>query len=330
MSRMLFAATAMTALVFGIWRITTTANETAKAFDPPSKQTRRRALGPVSSVPRRLRKVFEPADDFKPIPKPGPSDWLANHEEPGQTVRQFRAAKPNRPDRKRHTIYLQPIGDFDPQRSPKLADLAAVTEASFGLNVKTLPPIPLKGLRLTTRINKETQKQQLLSTDVLGMLRKQLPRDAYCLLGITMTDLYPQESWNFVFGHASLRHRVGVYSFARYDPAFFGRKRTGDYKQVLLRRSCGVLVHETAHMFGMQHCIYYHCVVNGSNHLEESDAQPLHFCPVCLRKLHLSTRRDPIRRYRKLHKVYTRLKLKQEAEWVARRMKTLGEPLAKD
>jgi archaemetzincin len=33
-----------------------------------------------------------------------------------------------------------------------------------------------------------------------------------------MEDLYPEPSWNFVFGQASLNERVGVYSFARYGP----------------------------------------------------------------------------------------------------------------
>jgi hypothetical protein len=31
--------------------------------------------------------------------------------------------------------------------------------------------------------------------------------------------------FNFVFGQASLNDRVGVYSFARYDPAFYGYTR---------------------------------------------------------------------------------------------------------
>ena len=30
-----------------------------------------------------------------------------------------------------------------------------------------------------------------------------------------MTDLYLDDRWNFVFGQASLRGRIGVFSFAR-------------------------------------------------------------------------------------------------------------------
>ena len=98
----------------------------------------------------------------------------------------------------------------------------------------------------------------------------------------------PQPSWNFVFGQASIRDRVGVYSFARYDPAFYGEARTSGYEVLLFRRSCKVLAHETSHMFGLTHCTFFNCLMNGSNHLAESDRRPLHLCPVCLRKLQWS------------------------------------------
>ncbi len=53
-------------------------------------------------------------------------------------------------------------------------------------------------------------------------------------------------------------------------------------------------------MFNMDHCVYFHCLMNGSNHLQESDARPMHLCPVCLRKLHHSVGFDPVERYRNL------------------------------
>jgi len=42
------------------------------------------------------------------------------------------------------------------------------------------------------------------------------------MLSVTMVDIYPRDSWNFVFGLASLKDRTGVFSFKRYDPAFQG------------------------------------------------------------------------------------------------------------
>lgn len=44
------------------------------------------------------------------------------------------------------------------------------------------------------------------------------------------------------------------------------------------------MTHEIGHMFGIKHCQWFNCVMQGSNHLEESDRRPLDFCPICLRK----------------------------------------------
>ena len=143
-------------------------------------------------------------------------------------------------------------------------------------------------------------------------------------LAITMEDLYPGPSWNFVFGQASPRERVGVYSFARYDPAFYGEPQTRDYGALVLRRSCKVLAHETAHIFGLAHCIYFSCLMNGSNHLAESDRRPLHLCPVCLRKLEWSIGFDVVRRYASLERVTREASFMDEAEWLSRQLKRLS------
>src|SRR5438270_11193589 len=159
----------------------------------------------------------------------------------------------------------------------------------------------------------------VLTRDVLVLLSQLLPPDAFCLLGITPRDLYPDPSWNFVFGEASLKDRVGVYSFARYDPRFFGEDAS-DRAALVLRRSCKVLAHETCHMFGIAHCIYFHCLMNGSNHMAESDTRPMHLCPVDLRKLHESIGFDVVERYRGLLEFYLSEGFLEEASWLRRRL----------
>ena len=63
------------------------------------------------------------------------------------------------------------------------------------------------------------------------------------------------------------------------------------------------MVHEICHMFGMSHCIFYHCIMNGSNHDEEALKRPVILCPVCLRKLQCVIGFDPLKRYQELEKV---------------------------
>jgi archaemetzincin len=136
-----------------------------------------------------------------------------------------------------------------------------------------------------------------------------------------MTDLYPDPNWNFVFGEASPRERVGVYSFARYDPRFYGQAPTEDTRKLMLRRSCKVLAHETCHMFGVDHCVWFHCLMNGSNHLAESDARPLHLCPADLHKLQWSVGFDVVERYRRLLDFHRRAGFEDEAKWLDNRLR---------
>jgi len=55
-----------------------------------------------------LRRALEPGDDFAPVPAPGPSAWLANHPEEGQTFEQFVRAGYNWLDATRRTLERQP------------------------------------------------------------------------------------------------------------------------------------------------------------------------------------------------------------------------------
>ena len=43
--------------------------------------------------------------------------------------------------------------------------------------------------------------------------------------------------------------------------------------------------HELCHVFGMTHCPYFECLMNGSNLVNEADQKPFLLCPICLRKL---------------------------------------------
>jgi archaemetzincin len=292
----------------------------AMNFHVPSKEQRLQAIGTTARLSPALQRAFDPTTDFEPVPAPGPNDWLAVHPEPGQSFEQFARSGPNRPDKKKSILYLQPLGEFRTGEAPPLESLREYAAAYFALEVRVLPSLSLDQRNIATRRNPTTGNRQLLTTDILAVLKKRIAEDAFCLLGITMEDLYPEPSWNFVFGQASLRERVGVYSFARYDPAFYGAPRGGDYANTLLRRSAKVLVHETGHMFGLAHCVYFRCVFNGSNHLEESDARPLHECPVGLRKLHCSIGFNVPQRYANLYRFYRKAGFEDEAAWTGRRL----------
>ncbi len=86
-----------------------------------------------------------------------------------------------------------------------------------------------------------------------------VPKDAHSLINILNEDIYPKEEWNYVFGLASYDKRVGVFSFARYYPRFYGdsNKTDDDINKFILYRACKILAHEASHTFGLRHCIFY-------------------------------------------------------------------------
>jgi archaemetzincin len=116
--------------------------------------------------------------------------------------------------------------------------------------------------KFSMRINPYSYNHQANADLLLRYLMERVPSRAYCVLGITMTDLYSDPLWNFVFGYATYEKRVGVFSFARYAPSFYNFSSLPNPK-LLFIRSCKILAHETGHMFGLAHCTAWHCVMNG-------------------------------------------------------------------
>jgi archaemetzincin len=285
----------------------------------PPVEARVAAIGKVARLSPELQRAFDPAVDFEaPLP-PGEDDWLAAHPEPGQTYDQFVASDPNKPDATRRILYLLPLGRVDGDGAPALEPLVAVIHAFYGLEVKMLPPVTLDEVKPTTRVNDHTEKRQLLAPDILSWMSWNVPKDAYGVVAITMEDLYPDPEWNFVFGQASLKERVGVQSFARYDPAFFGEARPDGWQALVLRRATWTMVHEIGHMFGLQHCVHYRCIMGGSNNQDESDRAPLHVCPVCAHKLWWALRYDAAAREDALAGALRAAGFADEAAWSERR-----------
>lgn len=257
---------------------------------------------------------------LKSPPKPG--DWMAEHPEPPQSFGEYVAARPWRPTQGRHTIYLAPLGPMAALDNRRLAILKDMLAAYYMMPVAMGKPITLDGVTKRDREQYGVKTVQYLTEDILyARLRPALPDDAYCLLAVTMADLYPEPSWNYVFGMASLKDRVGVYSLVRFFPAFWGRAESRAEEQRGIQASLRTLVHETGHMFTVHHCQKYQCVMNGSNHLGESSAQPIHLCPDCLMKLRWNIGFDIIPRYEGLRSFYAAHGMDADAAWVEKRLR---------
>jgi len=174
---------------------------------------------------------------------------------------------------------------------------------------------------------------QLLTTDIhrlLSTIKRSLD-DAFCVVALTMFDLFPRPDWNFVFGQASIAKGVGAFSFIRYHPGFDSEdtnsELTKEETKLLMIRSCHVMVHEITHLFGISHCCYFRCLMNGANHLAEVDSQPLHLCPMDLHKLQYAIGFNPMQRYKNLLAFFEKNNsfFEEERVWLSGRLEKLNK-----
>jgi archaemetzincin len=269
-------------------------------------------------LPAKIKRLLPLHEE---LPEPGPSDWLANHPEPGQTFREYVRSRPVKPDRRRRVIYVQPLGEFtDTQR--KIIELTAkYMEIYFDLPVSVREDISLDVIPAEARrTHPSWGDKQILTTYVLEkVLYPKLPDDAVAYIAFTTSDLWPGPGWNFLFGQASFRHRVGVWSIYRKgDP-----HESDDAFRLCLRRTIKTATHETGHMFSMMHCTAFECNMCGSNHLAESDRHPLWLCPHCLAKLCWATGADEEDRFERLAEFCEEVGLDEERAFFERSLATL-------
>lgn len=235
--------------------------------------------------------------------KPQPGEWLYGRAEPGQTFAQYKTAEPVRPGNLRRIIYLQPIGEFTAVQDSVIQYTAEYLSIFFGLETRIQQA--LSDDSIPGRAHADGQPQLYTPHILDKILSPALPEDAVVLMAVTAKDLYPGASWNFVFGQARLKHRVGVSSIFRFT---IGEMDSLNYP-ICLDRLIKTSSHEIGHMFTIQHCIHGVCVMNGSNSLFETDARPNRLCSVCLSKLHWNIGFDLGQRSQKLMTFFKKHKL---------------------
>jgi archaemetzincin len=255
-----------------------------------------------------------------PLPPPSPGDWLAQHPEPGQTFEEYLNSRPVHKTNKLHTIYLCLVGDFTEAQRRILKLTQDYLAVSFHCEVKVNRHIAIAAFPARARRTHPTSgDSQLLTGYILhDVLKPDRPADALAYLALTASDLWPGKGWNFVFGEADLRERIGVWSIYRNgDP--------GSNSLLCLRRTLTTASHETGHILGIWHCTAYSCLMNGSNHQEEKDRRPMHLCPVCLRKLCWNLGIEPVAYLTALKTFCSQNGLNTDAGWYEKAIKTLSK-----
>ena len=76
-------------------------------------------------------------------------------------------------------------------------------------------------------------------------------------------------------------------------------------------------------MFGVKHCIYFDCVMCGSNNEKEAAAQPAFLCPIELRKLQHCLGFNVHRRYEGLRALASQFGWDEQVVWFDQRLEEL-------
>jgi pimeloyl-ACP methyl ester carboxylesterase len=151
-------------------------------------------------VEQKLRPLADP------LPPPRPGDWLAEHDEPGQTFDEYRDDRPVRRSDTLHTIYLCFVGDFSEAQRRVLDLTQDYLAIFFDCPVKVNRHVPLASIPPQARRTHPSwgDKQVLTGYILHELLEPERPADALAYLALTASDLWPGRGWNFVFGQAEL------------------------------------------------------------------------------------------------------------------------------
>ena len=247
-------------------------------------------------------------DAFTRLAEPKPGDWLWSFREPGQTLDDYAEQVTNRKTARRDTLHLQPYSDLSSMHRVVMGPLEEFIGVYFQTRVKRLPiAAPRKGWWSRSR-------RQYDANRVVRHLAARAKGRSLGMFGILAKDMFAG-NLNYVFGLALLHDRASVHSLSRY----------GEEPKALLRHTLKLSAHELGHVFGIKHCVFYRCVMNGANSLAEISAAPMHLCPVCLAKLKWNVDFDARRRYQQLSRFYKKVGMDAEAAYTAARAKEVEE-----
>jgi predicted Zn-dependent protease len=123
------------------------------------------------------------------------------------------------------------------------------------------------------------------------------------VIGITDLPIVDSEAEATIYGRATGDGAGVISSFHFQEPG----------NRVFLSTA----VHETCHVFGLDHCDYFKCVMNPECDAEEMDSASLLLCPICLAKLHYCMKFNVKERYDAMRIALQKLGLSQEAKAIA-------------
>jgi archaemetzincin len=193
---------------------------------------------------------------------------------------------------------------------------AVMQASSEGHSMKLI----YNGVKYPVHFRTDSSKQVMTSDIERGLksIIKTL-KNTSCIVAITTQSIGAEDA--SLYGEADPDQNIGVIGIGSFC------KDTSDQ---MLRCSAFVVLHEIGHLFGLSHCVYYECVMGGTNGLVEVKQRPFYLCPVCLHKMMYAIGFDAMTRYSELLLFFSRFEgaFTREVHWHQKMLKSLEPKLS--
>lgn len=164
-------------------------------------------------------------------------------------------------------------------------------------------------------------------------------KNGYCIIGITDEDIYESgDECGILRGRAFGGSSVAVFSTFSYI------QNNGKNEKQSFLMLCNTIAHEILHCFGIDHCVFYSCVMNAwtdiideyeyeCNRKKEKQGEEeneiavasMHLCPIDLKKLQSVVGFDAHVRYGSLEKFYMQnVHFQQQGQWISQIIEKLN------
>lgn len=220
----------------------------------------------------------------------------------------FIKLNPNRVDSVKKIIYLLPFGNMKPEVEAILKNEISYFSAFFQLEVKMLQSIPYDSIKklesIKTRLvpaddylhfskmkgEVPNLREQIQASSFMEVvIKKNKPKDAIAVLGITEHDIY-NPNYNYLFGISELRDGVGLVSTFRLID--YGPQTKYNIRKVISK--------QIVNMFSIANVKDYKCVLNYHINYEQLVEGEFSLSPRALEKLKYSIGFNYLKRFEDL------------------------------